>query len=390
MGMAKRYWEMVDARGWEDVGTTICAECVVDEALIEAVKAHGGTNECDYCGKVPTAPVASAPFELVLGLVVDGLNHEYEDPVQQMAWDGGYVGYVQHTYELLWELDITESEKVLDELAGAIKTAEWCQRDYYAATPTQALIWGWSSFRTYVKHRRRFTFLTTDDSTADGAGSLAMHALPAAIARSVEDTGLTRHLPVGTTWWRIRPHSVSDSYSLAKDIGTPPDAVARDNRMSPKGIGAFYGASTAAGARAEVAGYADPAHVGTLGRFTTTAPLTVVDLRDLPYVPSLFDPDRRHLRAMTQFLHEFVKDATQVADPTDIQNLDYVPTQVIAETFRYDLPVDGILWRSSKDSAVTSCVLFAPSAEVADLGAETAETKLVLDPETIERISAPL
>lgn len=48
---------------------------------------------------------------------------------------------------------------------------------------------------------------------------------------------------------------------------------------------------------------------------------------------------------------------TEVADPTDKQNLDYVPLQVVAQTFRYDLPVDGILWRSSKDETVTSCVL---------------------------------
>jgi hypothetical protein len=390
MGMAKRYMEEVEARGWSDVDTTICSECVVDQALIAAIKAHGGTEECAYCGEVPTSPSASAPFELVLELVVDGLRHEYEDPVEQMAWDEGYVGTVHDTWDLLWELDVTESDAIHKEFHDAITTGQWCQRDPYAATPTEALAWGWAAFRDFVKHRRRFTFLTTDHSTTDGAGMLPMHAVPAAVAEAVAEAGLLRILPVGSEWWRIRPHPSTESYSHADELGTPPDAVARDNRMTPKGIGAFYGASTAAGARAEVAGYADPALAGSIGRFATIVALTVVDLRDLPGVPSLFDPNRRHLRAPIQFLYGFVKDATEVADPSDAQNLDYVPTQVVAETFRYDLRVDGILWRSSKDPFVASCVLFVPSTEVADLGSEMENTKLVLDPTTVKSISAPL
>jgi hypothetical protein len=321
---------------------------------------------------------------------VDGLRHEYEDPIERMAWDGGYVGDVHDTWDLLWELDITDNESVQEDLQRAIETDQWCQRDPYAATPTEALQWGWAAFRTFVKHRRRFTFLTSDHTTADGAGVLPMHAIPASIAGAVADAGLKRELPTGSEWWRVRPHRATEGYSSAATLGTPPDTVARDNRMSPKGIGAFYGASTAAGARAEVAGYAGEALDGSIGCFTTTVALAVVDLRDPPAVPSLFDPERRNLRASIQFLHGFVKDATEVADPSALQNLDYVPTQVVAETFRYDLRADGILWRSSKDPTVTSCVLFVSSPEVADAGSETGETRLVLAPTTVMHIKAPL
>jgi hypothetical protein len=105
-----------------------------------------------------------------------------------------------------------------------------------------------------------------------------------------------------------------------------------------------------------------------VGQFTSTVPLRVVSLQDPPPVPSLFDEQRRHLRTVTAFLRGFVEEATQVVNPSDWQNLEYVPTQVVAETFRYDLPVDGILWRSSKDPSVTSCVLFISNTEVADPG----------------------
>jgi hypothetical protein len=388
VNMVLRHREEVEARGWEDVGTNICAECVIDDALMSAITNHNGAADCDYCNGPHSAP--TAPIEVVVKLVVDGLRHEYEDPIEQMGWDGGYVGSVQETWDLLWYLDITENEEVHKAMADAIETTEWCQRDPYAATPAEALRWGWSAFRTFVKHERRFTFLTTDDSTADGAGTIPMHAIPAAIAASVKEAGLVCEIPAGTAWWRIRPHEPSESYSHAADIGPSPDEVARDNRMTPKGIGAFYGASTAVGARAEVAGYANPGLDGTMGRFTTTSALRVVDLQDPPAVPSLFDGERRHLRAVTAFLRGFIDDATQVASPSDWQNLEYVPTQVVAETFRYDLPADGILWRSSKDPAVASCVLFISNAEVADLGSADSGTRLVLDPASLTRLAGPI
>lgn len=390
MGMAKRYMEEVDARGWSDVGTTICSACVVDEALVRAIQTHGGTDSCDYCVATPHAPDASAPIELVLEMIVDGLKYEYESPAEQMAWDEGFVGTVFDTWDLLCEFGVTEREDVHETLHGAIGNEQWCQRDPYAATPAEALTWGWEAFREFVKHRRRFTFLTADDSTAEGVGMIPMHAMPAAIADAVKEVGLVKELPDGAEWWRVRPHPASETYSAASDLGTPPDAVARDNRMSPKGIGAFYGASTPTGARAEVAGYASPSHDGSIGKFVTTTPLAIVDLRELPDYPSLFDRNRRHLRAPIEFLYGFVKDATEVADPSDQQNLDYVPTQVVAETFRYDLPVDGLLWKSSKDPSITSCVLFVSSTRVTEKGSETTATRLVLDPTTVGHIEAPL
>lgn len=395
MGAAKRYMEMVESRGWSDVGTIICSACVSDGALVEAVRKHGGADPCDYCEDTLVAPDASAPIELVLEHVVDGLNHEYEDPIEQMAYDGGYVGTVHDTGDLQWELGVTEHEHVHGALQDAIVHSQWCQRDPYAASPMEARRWGWGAFRQFVKHKRRFTFLVTDYSTATGAGEIPMHAIPSMVAEAVETARLVKPLAAKSEWWRVRVHDAGQTYTSAADLGTPPDKVARDNRMSPKGIGAFYGASTLAGARAEVSAYARPVDEGAVGRFVTTTPLEIVDLRDLPAVPSLFDPERRHLRAPIYFLHGFVKDVTEVADPTDKQNLDYVPTQVVAETLRYALtgasgPVTGVLWRSSKDPSLTSCVLFVSSADVADLGSETGTTKLVLDTATVKRLAAPL
>ncbi|MCC3265895.1 HEPN-associated N-terminal domain-containing protein [Arthrobacter gengyunqii] len=354
---------------------------------MDAIKAHNGIAPCDYCGGKSSPSRVSAPIEVLLELIVDGLRYEYEDPIHQMGWDGGYTGDVWDTWDLLWDLGITENEDVHKALANSIVTEAWCQRNPYEDRPAKSLLRGWEAFRQYVKHHRRFTFLVSEPTSQDGAGAIPMHAVPAAISAAVTDADLIKSIPARSGWWRIRPHDASESYSSATDLGTPPDAVAKDNRMTPKGIGAFYGASTSAGARAEVSGYASPSSSGSMGKFYTAAPLTVVDLRVLPGIPSLFDADRRHLRAPIEFMRGFVKDATKIADPSDVMNLDYIPTQVVAETFRYELGADGVLWCSSKDKTVTTCVLFVSSAEVADLGLELSKTKLVLDPKTVQHIT---
>ena len=236
----------------------------------------------------------------------------------------------------------------------------------------------------------RSSFLTRDDSTADGAGAIPMHGIPAAVVEAVDDTGMITAFDAGTTWWRARVHNPGESYIAAKDIGTPADKYARDNRMSPQGIGAFYGASTLVGARAEVAGYAAAPVEATIGAFTQLTDLALVDLRDLPDVPSLFDANRRHLRGMLIFMRDFITDVTKVADPSDTANLEYIPTQVIAEHLRYDLPADGICWRSTKDRDVTVCVLFLRNGAMSDAGAPTADSRLELDPASVTHAFAPL
>lgn len=60
--------EFIESRGWSDLDTNVCSECVVDKALDAAIRAHGGLDQCDYCEETPAAPEASAPIELVLQL----------------------------------------------------------------------------------------------------------------------------------------------------------------------------------------------------------------------------------------------------------------------------------------------------------------------------------
>ncbi len=385
MAQVMRALEEAEARGWHEVDTTICSRCVSEPALVELVRHNGGSEPCDYCENEPEAPYATAPFDLVLEAVVDGIKLEYERPVDVMGWssaEGGWLGArTFDTYDLLWELEITEQENVHDELLSAIVESEWCEYDPYAVRPHEALTDGWGNFREYVKHQRRYTFLIAEEDRTLGAGELQIDRVPFAVSDAVEAANRLLTLPVGSEWWRGRPHAKSsDCWSSAHDLAAPPEKFAKDNRMSAKGVSAFYGASTRAGARAEIAGYTSEA--ADIGLFRTTVELAVVDLRHPPEIPSLFSPER-YRRAATRFLHSFVADISKTADPSDEQVLDYIPTQIIVEFFRHLLSVGersvaGVLWRSSKDPSVDCCVLFVPNEATADEAMVDASSQLVM------------
>lgn len=398
MGGMMRLLEEIEARGWADVAKTVCSLCVTDYALSDAVRDSGGREQCDYCDRLPTAPEASASVGVVLDLIVEGLRYEYEDPIEQVLYssaDGGYQMGSWDPWDLLERHPVTESADLFQDLASAIEQEAWVERDPYALAPADALRWGWQSFRKYVKHRRRYTFLVRDTSSSYGAGEIEMDGVPAALAAAVEAAGQIRVLEAGTQWWRVRVHKPGETYGSASELGSPPDTHAKDNRMTAKGMGAFYGATTDAVARAEVAGYAEPTDEGTIGHFTLLRDITVVDLTSAADVPSLFDAERRHERAPIAFMRDFVDDVARVAEPDDKQNLDYVPTQIVAEYFRYQLhgpagPVAGILWRSSKNLSVTNCVIFAANEQMADSGMATDSDLIELEPASVRVIAAPL
>lgn len=402
MGLTKRYMEEVDARGFSDHSGKVCSKCITEPALAAAIREEGESwanvedekvDVCEYCQEVPQAPEALIELERVIELVVGGLRAEYDNPDEEAGWDGREGGYqvpTHETHDLLWEFEIAENWKLIDEIAEAIHNTLWCQLHPYESTEDEALRWGWSEFCRYVKTRRRYTFLTPEADRTLGGGDLPSYAVPAAVVQSVQRSGLVVGSPAGTTWWRARVHPAGETHRRAKELGTPASEYARDNRMTPKGIGAFYGASTLEGARAEVAGYATADHDATVGQFTQLTDLALIDLRDRPPVPSLFDERDRHLRGARAFVRDFIMDVTKVADPSDVQDLDYIPTQVIAEHLRYDIPVDGMLWRSTKDRDVTVCVLFLANNTMADRGDTDEQSQLELDPTSVTHISGPL
>lgn len=372
MGRAKREMEEAWARGWWSKATSVCSNCVNDDALARAISRSLSEVECTYCGLVGDENEAvAAPIDVLTAVVSDGLSSEYEDPIIQVGYDsreGGYLMPHQDTYDLLYEYEVSDSPELIGDLDSAIETKLWCQRDPYRPTPDQALTWGWDSFREHVMHKKRFTFLLPDVHAQEQRdyGEIPPEDMLAALARTIHAAGLTRTLPAGTCLVRARVHSADKQPVTALELGAPPREHAKANRMTPAGISGFYAAMTEDCALTEVRGYAKPADAITIGTFTTARDLSVLDLTDLPPLPSIFDEEGRALRAPVRFLRGFAVDVARVARPDDLEHLDYVPTQVVAEYLheRFSLedearsPIDGIVWNSSRSDGQQSLVLF--------------------------------
>jgi len=165
----------------------------------------------------------------------------------------------------------------------------------------------------------------------------------------------------------VRQHDVTLQITSA-DIGalaTPPTNLAKtSNRMSPAGIPMFYAAMDEQTAHLETA-MPDPNQtVTSIGRFELTEELRILNLAEIPDVPSLFDSDARHLRTGLTFMRAFADDLSQPIARDGREHIDYVPTQIVSEFFRLrfsHIPghLHGLSFRSSKDShGICVCLFF--------------------------------
>jgi hypothetical protein len=174
---------------------------------------------------------------------------------------------------------------------------------------------------------------------------------------------------------RARAHLVAQVVGDALSLGPPPPEQATAQRMSPEGVVMFYGAEDATTAIAEVEAHAGGQRgMTTVGRFWPQRVLGVVDLTDLPGIPSIFDAERRHRRPFLRFVSHFAEDIARPVPSTGAVAM-YVPTQVVTEYIRDHVGdadgnrIDGLVFWSSVRDGSRCVALFAGANDCADLGA---------------------
>jgi len=296
MGRAKEWqleqWE----RGYYEAEGDICASCVTDPALKQWVTDNVATHGCTFCGEEADEPIA-ASFDEFVGIVLAGVRFDWIHPdnegIAYESAEGGYQASITDTWDVLGDYDISEDTDVIDAIVNVVGSDGWVEREYYIGDESQRLEWGWDRFKQVVKHQTRYVFLAPDDD--DGMVEVPPSRMLAAIGETVvdelADLRLIKEIGVATDLFRIRVGA--ERFHTGAEIGTPPAEFANQaNRMSPAGIAMFYGAFDVDTARAETV---DPAHhagqVLSIGSFRPTRGLRVLDLADLPEIPSVFDED---------------------------------------------------------------------------------------------------
>ena len=202
------------------------------------------------------------------------------------------------------------NEQLIEDVIEAFGADElWCERDYFGLNDDAILRFGWQRFAETVKHETRYLFtLTSDEDGSADAETIHPGRFVHALGTLVERVDLLRTIRPETPVFRAREHAKVEEVGTGSALGSPPTDCARiPNRMSPAGIPMFYGSFEPATATAEI----EPFKAGcivTSGIFRLARPIVVVDLCDLPPIPSLFDRDPDLDRSSLLFLHDFARD----------------------------------------------------------------------------------
>src|SRR5437899_5365741 len=102
MGLAKSIMMQQDEQGWSFSDQTVCAHCVNDEALKEAIQTDEDTGlVCTFCGGSPAAPLNTLMAAFVAGLHTEYGDADNEGVIYESA-EGGYQwGAKWDTWELV-------------------------------------------------------------------------------------------------------------------------------------------------------------------------------------------------------------------------------------------------------------------------------------------------
>lgn len=271
-------------------------------------------SACSYCGATRTADIS-----VLLDELSDVIQAEYTDPANELAYEsreGGYQGQIYVGSELVLGLDgWTDNEELLEEAADAFAGSDWCEHDFCALKPYQALSVGWT----------RFLFLQELDDTEDQDTILPGNMLDA-LGELFLDFELLSEMLEGTEFVRASIVNTDERPSTAAELGTAPRQHAvSPNRMSRAGIPMFY---AAVDEETAVLKTCNPTNDGSretpLARFRTARSLKIVDLTSLPAMPSSFDRENRAKRQPIAFLRSFERDLTRPVAQDDKVHIEYV------------------------------------------------------------------
>lgn len=382
MGRAKAWMMEQEERGYSEAEGDICSACVSDPFLVRWIDDNATAYACRFCGREDDAPIA-ASFDEFVGVIVRGIgfdwNHPDDEGIMYISAEGGYQAAVSDIYEVLGNYDISSDGDVIEALVECIDDNGWVERDYYIGDKSRRLSWGWESFKEVTKHQTRYLFLSPEaDDQSDFPASQMLDEISVLLAKKLKDFDLIKTVGQDASLIRIRIGAAA--YATASEIGSPPEEYAlQSNRMSPAGIPMFYGAFDVDTAKAETL---DPIeHAGrtlSIGSFQPVRDLQVLNLADLPNVPSVFDADRHHLIHRLRFLHAFAEDIAKPIARDGREHIEYVPTQIVTEYFRRVFQradktrLDGLIYRSSRQPGGKAFVLFCENAQCVDPTTESA------------------
>lgn len=376
MSLIKRELDKHMARGFGIVpNKNVCWKCAGDKGLSLYIARRASCKTCNYCNRSEKINI-SIPLEQLITYIQRTLRSEYLEPEDAVAvFDDETQTWIDDIYdgeEMVREVEPLEEadEKLLDDISDVLSDNSYCLP--YLSRGDVILTVEWLEFSTKIKHKCRFmnyhpqSILEENDKYCNDILEV--------VGKFIIEKFLISEVETRQFIKRVRLSEEPIGQSLnAQSLGTVPQELAYwDNRMSAAGISMFYGAQDLKTAIQET----DPKNKNyyCVGEFLPSRKMFLVDFTKEIEVPSIYEEKLGTYRDIYSFMRNFVDSMTiPVKKREKGSNIDYIPTQTIAEYIRYVLTyhgkkLDGIIYKSSIPKCGNCYALFVDNQHCIEFG----------------------
>ena len=336
--------------------------------LKDFIRNKGIDGSCTYCGRKGLV-IDFAEFVNFVGVKLSDYLEDIDaaglpsakafyddddDEIPGFARRGYYIApadveYYASNEEAMYDFGlISDLDELNDDLSSHLFLQDKIRRDPTSLLLSEELSFLWKQFCNLVKKQQRYTFFKSPlfDKAAIESSTHGLFDILSELGNLVHLA--EEILPSNTVIYRCRPANNTDVVSGFRDLTAPPASCAKSNRMSPAGISMFYGSFEKETPIKEIQHYSE-APLVYVGKFRTTRPLLIINLCSVPdadfWMPSGWQE--------YSFLNSFHQEISKPIRPDDVDDIEYVPSQVFTEYLRYLCKnsqgeyYDGIIYRSA-------------------------------------------
>lgn len=344
----------------------MCLAHITDSHLLRRVEEFAEKGQCTICeteSLTPKGPVVNLErmARVVEEIASRGYDHEgFVDDNEQLSQP-------LQTHEVVARLLEGSVEPAAFDLVSSLtaqlihQEQDWFEpfdMDYEAGVQFE-----WDDFEQSLKHESRLLTPTTSarPETAPEKNYAFVRSL---LVFAEERAGLVQILHKGTKLYRARTERNSRALekrvrSPKMELGPAPAERVTAGRMNAQGVPMLYVARDAETACAEVASHS-PYDEAVVGAFVLQQPLRILDLTQVPPPRSAFDETHEEGDDRLRSLNFYKDRITRPVILDDNHPVDYVPSQVLTEVFRWwtNPRLDGIAFPSRVRQGGTNVVLF--------------------------------
>ena len=352
------------SRGYGHSDKSICHDCVSNYALKSFIIEKGELRTCSYCGRRKKCTT----LEDLMSPIMDGIRFMYSCPDEELPVDGGeYIGCTYSTEDIFEESVTNEigasNEEIIGDIISLICQKTWCVANPFDVSEDEAEFNEWQRFCKLVKEKMRYVFFEAKDE--NGSSSSPMDILNY-IASCIQKISLVTTINKKTKMYRCRMSKDEKYYSDLADFCPPPLDKTYAGRMNAQGIPVLYLALDQKTALDEV--NTSERQYASVASYRVEDSFPVLDLTKLESikVPSIFDAEGRAQISTIRFLKKFNE---QISQKATNEQIDYVPTQIVTEYFRFlnrddSSQYQGILYNSAQNEGGKCLVLFLSREDV--------------------------